>query len=47
MRLKQEIDANIKTLSDDVAYTLDDRALLAQFCAKAYDSAPIRRMRVD
>jgi len=47
MRLKQEIDANIKTLSGDVTYTLDDRALLAEFCAKAYDSAPIKAMKVD
>ena len=47
MRLKQEIDANIKTLSDDVAYTLDDRALLAQFCAKAYDSDAIKAMKIE
>ena len=47
MRLKKEIDANIKTLSGDVAYTLDDRALLAEFCAKAYNSDAIKRMRVE
>jgi len=47
MRLKEEIDANIKTLSGDVTYTLDDRALLAEFCARAYDSDAIKRMRVD
>ena len=47
MRLKEEVDANIKTLSGDVTYTLDDRALLAEFCAKAYDSDAIKRMRVD
>jgi predicted aldo/keto reductase-like oxidoreductase len=47
MRLKQEIDANIKTLSGDVAYTLGDRALLAEFCARAFESDAIRRMRVD
>jgi predicted aldo/keto reductase-like oxidoreductase len=47
MRLKEEVDANIKTLTGDVTYTLDDRALLAEFCAKALDSDPIKAMRVD
>ena len=47
MRLKEEVDANIKTLSGDAAYTLDDRALLAEFSAKAFDSDPIKAMRVD
>jgi len=47
MRLKKEVDANIKTLSGDATYTQDDRALLAEFCAKAFDSDPIKAMRVD
>jgi len=47
MRLNEEIDANIKILSDDRTYTLDDRALLTEFCAKAYDSDVIKKMRVD
>ncbi|NQT81975.1 aldo/keto reductase [bacterium] len=47
MRLRQEVDANIKTLTGDVTYTFDDRALLAKFCSKAYDSDPIKAMRVD
>jgi len=47
MRLKEEVDANIKTLSGDATYTLDDRALLAQFSAKAFDSDPIKKMRID
>jgi predicted aldo/keto reductase-like oxidoreductase len=47
MRLKKEVDANIKTLSGDATYTLDDRALLARFTAKALDSDPIKAMRVD
>jgi len=47
MRLTEEVDANIKTLSGDATYTLDDRALLAQFSAKALDSDPIKAMRVD
>ena len=47
MRLEREVDANIKTLSDDVTYTLDDRALLAEFSARALDSDAIKAMRVD
>lgn len=47
MRLKEEIDANIKILSDDTTYTLDDRALLTEFCAKAYESDAIKQMRID
>jgi predicted aldo/keto reductase-like oxidoreductase len=47
MRLQEEVDANIKTLSNDVTYTLDDRALLAEFTAKAFDSDAIKAMRVD
>lgn len=47
MRLKEEVDANIKTLLGDATYTLDDRALLAEFCAKAFDSDAIKAMRID
>jgi predicted aldo/keto reductase-like oxidoreductase len=47
MRLKEEIDANIKVLSGDVTYTLEDRALLAEFSAKVLDSDAIKTMRVE
>ena len=47
MRLKQEIDANIQTLAGDATYTNDDRALLAEFSAKAFDSDAIKRMKVE
>jgi predicted aldo/keto reductase-like oxidoreductase len=47
MRLKEEIDANIKILSSDVTYTLDDRALLADFTAKAFESDAIKAMKID
>jgi len=47
MRLTKEVDANIKTLLGNATYTLDDRALLAQFCAKAFDSDAIKKMRID
>ena len=47
MHLRQELDANIRILSGDATYTPDDRALLAEFCARAYDSDAIKRMRID
>ena len=47
MRLKKEIDANIKTITGPHRCTLEDRALLAEFCAKAFDSKVIKKMRVD
>ena len=47
MRLKGEIDANIKILSGEAAYTLEDRALLAGFSAKLYDSDAIKKLKVE
>jgi len=47
MRLPREVDANIKTLSGDTTYTVDDRALLAEFAAKALGSPAMKAMRVD
>ena len=47
MRLREEIDANIDILAGDVTYRAEDRALLAQFCAHAYDSNAIKAMKVD
>jgi predicted aldo/keto reductase-like oxidoreductase len=47
MRLKEEIDANLKIFSGDTTYTLEDRALLTEYAAKLYDSGPIKKMRID
>jgi len=47
MRLEGEVDANIKTLWGDLTYTADDRAVLAEFSAKALESDAIKAMRVD
>ncbi|MHC4244639.1 MAG: aldo/keto reductase [Planctomycetota bacterium] len=47
MRLEGEIDTNIKTLSGDATYTPNDRALLAEFSAKAFESDTIKKMRID
>ncbi len=47
MRLTREIDANIETLSGDLSYTADDRALLSEFSVKALESRQLKAMRVD
>jgi len=44
----QEHKADASSLNSvEVMYTADDRALLAEFTAKAYDSDAIKAMRVD
>ncbi len=47
MRLKEEIDDNLRILSGDVTYTLDDRALLADFSARLYDTDAIKKLNVE
>jgi len=47
MRLKEEIDANIKILAGDTKYKLEDRALLAEFSAKLYDTDAIKKLKVE
>jgi predicted aldo/keto reductase-like oxidoreductase len=47
MRLEEELDVNINTLSGDMTYTADDRTLLAEFSAKAFESDAIKKMRID
>ncbi len=47
MRLKEDIDANIKILSGDTAYTPEDRDLLAEFSAQLYDTDAMRTLRVE
>jgi hypothetical protein len=47
MRLKEEIDANIKVLSGDTAYTPEDRNLPAEFSAQLYDTDAMRKLRVE
>ena len=42
-----DVDANIKTLAGDVTYSVDDRSLLAEFSAKAFESDAIKRMKID
>jgi len=47
MRLKEEIDANLKILSGDATFTPDDRALLAEFSAKLFDTDSIKKLRIE
>ena len=47
MRLRTDIDANIKTLAGDVTCTDADRALLAEFGPQALNSDTMSRMRVE
>jgi predicted aldo/keto reductase-like oxidoreductase len=47
MRLKEEIDANIRILCGDVTYTFEDRALLADYASKLYDTDAIKKMRIE
>jgi len=47
MRLRTDIDANVKTLAGDVRYTDADRALLAEFGPQALNSNAMRRIRVE
>jgi predicted aldo/keto reductase-like oxidoreductase len=47
MRLKPEIDANIATLTGDLTYTAADRARLADYSIKAYESDAIKKLRIE
>jgi predicted aldo/keto reductase-like oxidoreductase len=47
MRLPEEVDANIETITADPAYTLESQALLAEFSALALASDAARALRVD
>jgi predicted aldo/keto reductase-like oxidoreductase len=47
MRLKREIDANLNTLSRDVTCTAADKALLAEFSVKLFDSNTVKKLRVE
>ena len=47
MRLRSDIDANLKTLTGDVTCTVDDRALLSEFSALACEGDAMKKMRVE
>ena len=47
MRLRREIDANIRTLAGDTTYTAEDRALLKAYSVRALATPKYKAMRVD
>lgn len=47
MHLQSQIDANLKTLTGDAICTLQDRALLAEFSARLYETDAIKKMRIE
>jgi len=47
MHLQNQIDANLKTLAGSATCTPADKALLAEFSAKLYETDAIKKMRVE
>ena len=47
MRLEKEIDANVEILSGNTKYTIEDRSLLADYSAQAFESEAIKRMKIE
>ena len=47
MRLKEEIDANLKLLRGNTALTAEDRGLLAEFSAKLCDTEAIKKLKIE
>jgi hypothetical protein len=47
MGYREEIERNARTLSSDLTLTEEDKRLLADYSAKAYESPRIRAMGVD
>ena len=47
MHLQNQIDANLKTLSGDTTCTPEDRALLAEFSAKLYETDTLKKLRME
>jgi predicted aldo/keto reductase-like oxidoreductase len=47
MHLQNQIDANLKTLTGDTTCMAEDRALLAEFAAKLYETDTVKKFRVE
>jgi predicted aldo/keto reductase-like oxidoreductase len=47
MHLRDQIDANLKTLSGDTTCTPEDRALLAEFSAKLCETDTVKKLTVE
>ncbi|NLF73250.1 MAG: aldo/keto reductase [Candidatus Anammoximicrobium sp.] len=47
MHLKSQIDANITTFTGEANYTPQDRALLAEFSARLYETETLKKLRME
>jgi len=47
MRLKEEVAANLEILAGNTAYTTEDRALLAEYCARLYETNAIKKLKIE
>lgn len=47
MSLKEHVDANLKLVSSEGAFTAGDRTLLSEFSAKLYETDTVKRLRVE
>ena len=47
MRLKKEVDANLKVFSSDATCTPEDRALLAEFSARLFETDTVKKVRIE
>ena len=47
MPLKENVDAKIRMITGDVTDTLEDRALLAEFSDKLYDTDVVKKLNVE
>ena len=44
--MPSDVDRNLKTLTGNLAFTNEDRTLLAEFSAKAYEAETVKKMKV-
>lgn len=44
--MPSDVDENLKTITGDLTYTAEDRRLLSQFAARAYDAEAIKKLAV-
>ena len=47
MHLKSQIDVNITTFTGEANYTPQDRALLAEFSARLYETETLKKLRME
>ena len=47
MRLKKEVDANLKVFSSDATCTPEDRALLAEFSTRLFETDTVKKFRIE